>query len=68
MGIAAGFGAAGAIVFNTYVGRVMETLGSAQIFAVMAFLHPLAAGLLWTMVRPERPQSIRNKTAPQHLG
>ena len=60
MGIAAGFGAAGAIVFNTYVGRMMETIGSAQIFAVMAFLHPLAALLLWTMVRPERPA---NKTA-----
>lgn len=57
MGIAAGFGATGAIIFNTYVGRVMETLGSAQIFAVMAVLHPLAALLLWTVVRPERPKS-----------
>ena len=60
MGIAAGFGAAGAIVFNTYVGRMMETLGSAQIFAVMAFLHPLAALLLWSMVRPERPTATTN--------
>jgi ACS family hexuronate transporter-like MFS transporter len=34
---------------------MMETLGSAQIFAVMAVLHPLAALLLWTMVRPEEP-------------
>jgi ACS family hexuronate transporter-like MFS transporter len=54
MGIAAGFGAGGAIIFNTYVGRVMETIGSAQIFLVMAFLHPLAAVLLWTVVRPEK--------------
>lgn len=57
MGIAAGFGAAGAIVFNTYVGHMMQTLGSAQIFAVMALLHPLAAFVLWTMVRREVPKS-----------
>ena len=63
MGIAAGFGAAGAIIFNTYVGRMMETIGSAQIFAVMALLHPLAALLLWTMVRPERPGGKANSTA-----
>ncbi len=63
MGIAAGFGAAGAIIFNSYVGRMMETLGSAQIFAVMAFLHPLAAVLLWTMVRPERPAGKTNPNA-----
>ncbi|MBN1492375.1 MAG: MFS transporter [Phycisphaerae bacterium] len=59
MGIAAGFGATGAIVFNVFVGRVMETLSSGQVFAVMAVLHPVAAILLWTMVRPERPNSAR---------
>ncbi|HPC61302.1 MAG TPA: MFS transporter [Verrucomicrobiota bacterium] len=62
MGIAAGFGAAGAIVFNTYVGQVMETLGSAQVFGVMACLHPLAAVLLWTVVRPERPKNRMNSS------
>jgi ACS family hexuronate transporter-like MFS transporter len=55
LGIAAGFGAAGAVVFNTFVGRMMETIGPAPIFAVMAVLHPVAAVVLWSMVRPERP-------------
>jgi len=62
MGIAAGFGAAGAILFNTYVGQVMETLGSSQIFGVMACHHPLAAVLLWTVVRPERPKNRMNSS------
>ncbi len=55
LGIAAGFGAAGAILFNYFVGQVIGTLGAAQMFAVMACLHPLAALVLWTMVRPEQP-------------
>lgn len=59
MGIAAGCGALGAMIFNTYVGRMMETVGAAKIFTVMALLHPLAALVLWTMVRPERPASAR---------
>jgi ACS family hexuronate transporter-like MFS transporter len=54
LGIAAGFGAAGAAIFNAYVGDAMETIGPGPIFAVMAVLHPLAAIVLWTMVRPER--------------
>ncbi|MBL9215195.1 MAG: MFS transporter [Opitutaceae bacterium] len=54
-GIAGACGAAGAIVFNTYVGQVMETLGPVRVFAVMALLHPVAALVLWTMVRKERP-------------
>jgi len=59
LGIAAGFGAAGAIIFNTYVGEVMATVGSVQMFAIMAVLHPAAAVILWTMVRPERPARKR---------
>ncbi|MCC6491493.1 MAG: MFS transporter [Pirellulales bacterium] len=53
LGIAAGFGAAGGMVFNYCVGEMMETAGAAQIFAMMAMLHPLAAVILWTMVRRE---------------
>lgn len=56
LGIAAGFGAAGGMAFNYFVGQMLETAGAAQIFAVMAILHPLAAIILWTMVRPERPR------------
>jgi len=55
LGIAAGFGAVGAIIFNFFVGRVIGTVGASTMFAVMAFLHPLAALLLWTMVRREQP-------------
>jgi ACS family hexuronate transporter-like MFS transporter len=57
LGIAAGFGAAGAMLFNYFVGQVMGTLGASRMFFVMALLHPLAAVVLWTMVRREQPKS-----------
>jgi ACS family hexuronate transporter-like MFS transporter len=52
-GIAGACGAAGAIVFNTFVGEAMMSFGVARVFAVMAVLHPLAALVLWKMVRRE---------------
>lgn len=55
LGIAAGFGAAGAMIFNYFVGQAIGTIGASRMFGVMAILHPLAAVVLWTMVRPERP-------------
>jgi MFS transporter, ACS family, hexuronate transporter len=55
LGIAGGCGAAGAMVFNAYVGEMMSTLGPARVFAVMAFMHPIVSVLLWVMVRPEKP-------------
>jgi ACS family hexuronate transporter-like MFS transporter len=57
LGIAAGFGGLGAMVFNAYVGDAMERFGPTPIFVVMALLHPIAAIVLWTMVRPERPST-----------
>ncbi|MCG7349614.1 MFS transporter [Sphingomonas sp. ACRSK] len=57
LGIAGGFGAAGAVVFNYFVGQLIGSVGAAQIFLVMAFLHPIAIAILWTMVREERTQS-----------
>jgi ACS family hexuronate transporter-like MFS transporter len=54
LGIAGGFGAAGAMLFNYYAGQVIGNLGASTMFAVMAVLHPLAALLLWTTVRPEK--------------
>ena len=59
LGIAGGCGAAGAVVFNMFVGDMMVNLGPARVFAAMAFLHPIAAVLLWTMTRPERPKEAR---------
>jgi MFS transporter, ACS family, hexuronate transporter len=59
LGIAGGCGAAGAVVFNTFVGDMMVNFGPARVFAAMAVLHPMAACLLWTMTRPERPKPTR---------
>ncbi len=56
VGIAGGFGAVGAILFNYFVGRLIGTLGSDKVFLVMAFFHPLAVLILWTMIRKEKPQ------------
>lgn len=56
LGIAGGFGAAGAVVFNSFVGEMMSTLGPTRVFAAMAMLHPIATVILWVMVRPERPR------------
>jgi ACS family hexuronate transporter-like MFS transporter len=55
LGIAGGFGAAGAVVFNYFVGQLMGTLGAEQIFIAMAFLHPIGVILLWTMIKREKP-------------
>jgi len=54
-GIAGAFGASGAMLFNLYVGHLMDTLGSGRIFAALAVLHPLAAIVLWFTVRREEP-------------
>lgn len=57
LGIAGGFGAFGAVLFNYFVGQFMGTLGAERIFGAMAFLHPLAVLILWTMTRAENPQN-----------
>ncbi|QBQ41688.1 MFS transporter [Sphingobacterium psychroaquaticum] len=55
LGIAGGFGALGAILFNYFVGQMMGSLGAGTIFIVMAFMHPIAVFILWTMVKKEKP-------------
>jgi ACS family hexuronate transporter-like MFS transporter len=59
LGIAGGCGAAGAVLFNYFVGQFMGTLGAEKIFIVMAFLHPIAVLMLWTMVKPEKPGILK---------
>jgi ACS family hexuronate transporter-like MFS transporter len=54
-GIAGAFGAGGAILFNVFVGEAMMSAGPGKMFAVMAVLHPLAALVLWKMIRREKP-------------
>jgi ACS family hexuronate transporter-like MFS transporter len=56
LGIAGGFGAAGAVVFNAFVGEMMTSFGPARVFAAMALLHPIAVVILWSMTRPEKPR------------
>lgn len=65
LGIAGGCGAAGAMLFNVFVGEVIGKVGGPrQMFAIMAILHPIAAIVLWTMVRPEKPPT-KNTTLHQ---
>ncbi len=56
LGIAGGFGAAGAVIFNYLIGQYMATLGVGFFFIAMAVLHPLALFILWKMIRPEISQ------------
>lgn len=61
LGIAGGFGAVGAVLFNYFVGQFMGTIGTDKIFIAMAFLHPIAVLLLWTMVKKEKPDTKNNR-------
>ncbi|RYZ49449.1 MAG: MFS transporter [Sphingobacteriales bacterium] len=56
LGIAGGFGALGAVLFNYFVGQFMGKIGAENIFIAMAVLHPIAVLILWTMVKPEKPK------------
>ncbi len=56
LGIAGGFGALGAVLFNYFVGQMMGSLGAGTIFIVMAMMHPIAVFILWTMVKKEKPR------------
>ncbi|MCG2614855.1 MFS transporter [Terrimonas sp. NA20] len=58
LGIAGGFGALGAVLFNYFVGQFIGKIGAEKIFIVMAFLHPLAVLILRTMVKKERPAEV----------
>ncbi|MVZ62830.1 MFS transporter [Sphingobacterium humi] len=58
LGIAGGFGALGAVLFNYFVGQMMGSLGAGTIFIAMAFMHPIAVLILWTMVKKERPKEV----------
>lgn len=56
LGIAGGFGAAGAVVFNYLIGQYMASIGTGWFFIAMAVLHPLTLFILWKMIRPEIPK------------
>lgn len=62
LGIAGGFGALGAVLFNYFVGQMIGTIGADKIFIAMAFLHPIAAVILWAVVRVEKPKETTAQT------
>lgn len=61
LGIAGGFGAGGAVIFNHLIGRYMASMGTSWIFMIMAVLHPLTLFILWKMIRPETSHQILQK-------
>lgn len=61
LGIAGGFGAAGAVLLNYFIGQYMGSLGIGKIFLCMAFLHPIAVLLLWVIIKPEKPVNPENR-------
>ncbi|HVF97399.1 MAG TPA: MFS transporter, partial [Flavisolibacter sp.] len=67
LGIAGGFGAGGAVLFNYFVGKAIGTVGAEKVFIAMAFLHPIAVVILWTMIRKEKPPASHiSASAPQN--
>lgn len=57
LGIAAGCGAFGSVLFNEFVGRAFDKGVPASVFAVMGGLHLVASVILWTATRPEKPSA-----------
>lgn len=54
LGLACGSGAVGASLFNLVVGSLMESMGD-LLFYCMAFLHPIAAFVLYKLCKPAVP-------------
>lgn len=67
MGIAGGFGAGGAVIFNYFIGQYLSSMGTSWIYMIMAVLHPLALFLLWKMIRPEIPKESLPLTQTNQL-
>lgn len=67
LGIAGGFGAVGAVLFNYIVGQLISSVGASQLFMGMALLHPIAVLVLWKMVKSETPPSQTAHTTTAQL-
>src|SRR5690606_28738781 len=65
LGIAGGCGALGAVLFNYFVGQMMGSLGADTIFIVMAFMHAIAVVILWTIVRKEKLDEVKQVVADE---
>jgi len=55
LGLSAGCGALGSMLFNLFVAAHLKVANPALVFAVMGALHLLASLILWTMTRKETP-------------
>ena len=55
LGIAAGCGAVGSVLFTNFVGKTLDSGNPVIIFTVMGCLHLIAASILWVLVRKESP-------------
>lgn len=62
LGIAGGFGAGGAVLFNFFIGKYLSVVGTSWLYLIMAILHPLALVILWKMIKPEVPETTNNQT------
>jgi ACS family hexuronate transporter-like MFS transporter len=56
--IAGAFGATGAILFNHGVGQLTTALGIERMFLLLGLLHPVAAVVLVTLVKPLKPAHV----------
>lgn len=59
VGITAGFGAIGGAVFNYYVGQLIGSVGAELLFFIMSVLHLICVAILWKMIRPEDPKTLK---------
>lgn len=57
-GISGAFGASGAILFNYLIGQAAGRFGMEPLFLAMGLLHPLAALIMFLLVREKRPASV----------
>lgn len=57
MGITGSFGAAGALLFNSQIGGIVDRFGYVPVFVIAAMLHPLAALVIYLTVKPRSAES-----------
>lgn len=55
IGVMGAAGATGGLLFNAYIGGVVDRVGYGPVFAVTGLLHPLAAIILAALLRPAKP-------------
>lgn len=62
VGLVGACGATGGLLFNLFIGQVVERFGYQPVFLVVGVLHPLAAAILWLTLRPRRQLATESVT------